>query len=212
MWSRTCSILVGISLFAAPTARSQDRVARVQVAGGLGYLSTGNYFSGPSSSSLTNSDAAAVMLQLGVRLQRSFDLVLAGSYAQPEWRLEGLPLVGTLSLPGARLWFGDASLRGRLPLQQSSRPVSLFAQAGPGLVHYAVSSSILGNRIEANATNFAFVLGAGVQAPLARRLGLELLAKDYIASFKSVRDLEAFGIEGRRAHTLLIAASLRVDL
>jgi hypothetical protein len=212
MLSRTSVLLLGIALFGTTTARSQERVSRVEVAGGLGYLSSGNYFSGPSSSSLTNSDAAAVMLQLGVRVQRSFDLVLAGSYAQPEWRLEGLPLVGALSLPGARLWFGDASLRGRLPLKQSSRPVSLFAQAGAGLVRYSVSSSILGNRLEANATNFALVLGAGVQASLARRLGLELLAKDYIASFKSVRDLEAFGIEGRRAHTLLIAASVRVDL
>jgi hypothetical protein len=212
MSSRTGFVLLAATLLGTTPAWTQDRVSRVQVAAGAGYLATGDYFSGPSSTSLTNGDAAGVTLQVGVRVQRSLDVVLAGSYAQPEWRLEGLPLVGSLSLPGAQLWFGDVELRGRLPLEQSGQPVSLFAQAGPGLVRYSVSTSLLGNRIEASATNFAVVLGAGVQAPLARRFGLELLAKDYIASFKSVRDLEAFGVEGRRAHTLLIAASVRLEL
>jgi hypothetical protein len=184
----------------------------VQLAGGVGYLSSGDYFTGPGSTSLANSDAAAVMLQVGIRLHRSFDLVLAGAHAQPEWRLDGVPLIGGVSLPGARLWFGDAALRGRLPLNDLPRPVSLFAQLGAGVAHYAVGTTLLGNRIDANATNFAVALGAGLQAPLAQRLGIELLAKDYIASFKSVRDLEEFGIEGRRAHTLLLVASIRLDL
>jgi hypothetical protein len=212
MLSRAGLLLLAGFLFGTTPGRTQDRVSRVQVAAGAGYLATGKYFSGPSSTSLTNGDAAGVMLQVGVRVQRSFDVVVAGSYAQPEWRLEGLPLVGSLTLPGAQLWFGDVELRGRLPLEQSTQPVSLFAQAGPGLVRYSVSTSFLGNRIEASATNFAIVVGAGIQAPLARRFGLELLAKDYIASFKSVRDLEAFGVEGRRAHTLMIAASVRLEL
>jgi hypothetical protein len=184
----------------------------VQLAGGLGYLTSGDYFTGPGSTSLANSDAAAVMLQAGIRLHRSFDLVLAGAHAQPEWRLDGVPLIGGVSLPGARLWFGDAAVRGRLPLNDQPRPVSLFAQVGAGVAHYAVGTTLLGNRIDANATNFAIALGAGLQAPLARRLGIEVLAKDYIASFKSVRDLEAFGIEGRRAHTVLLVASVRLDL
>ena len=38
------------------------------------------------------------------------------------------------------------------------------------------------------------------------------MAKDYIASFKSVTDLAAFGIEGRRAHTVLVVASGRLSL
>jgi hypothetical protein len=42
--------------------------------------------------------------------------------------------------------------------------------------------------------------------------GTEVLAKDYIASFKCVRDLEPLGIEGRRAHTMLPSASARLGL
>ncbi len=41
---------------------------------------------------------------------------------------------------------------------------------------------------------------------------IEVLAKDYIASFKSVRDTKAFGVEGRRAHTLLLLISARLGL
>jgi hypothetical protein len=209
---RTCLVLLSISLFGTASSWCQDPVSRLQVAGGVGYLTSGDYFTGPGSTAFANGDAAAGMLQVGLRVHRSFDVVLAGAYAQPEWRLDGIPLIGSLSLPGASLWFGDAALRGRLPLGQSRRPVSLLGQVGAGLVHYGVATSVLGNRIDANATNFAVVLGAGVQAPLARRIGLELLAKDYIASFKSVRDLEAFGVKGRRAHTILVSASLQLDL
>jgi opacity protein-like surface antigen len=212
MHPRTCLVLLSITLFGTTSGWAQGRGSRIQVEAGVGYLTSGDYFTGPSSTTLDNSDAAAVMLQIGLRLQRSLDLVLAGTYAQPDWRLGGVPVLGSVSLPGASLWFGDAALRGRLPLSRSIRPVSLLAQVGAGLARYAVGTSVLGNRIDGSATNFAFVVGAGVQAPLARRLGVELLAKDYIASFKSVRDLEAFGVEGRRAHTILLAGSLRYDL
>jgi opacity protein-like surface antigen len=212
MHRRTWLLLLSIALWDPTSGWTQEPVSRVQVEAGIGYLTSGDYFTGPASTTLDNGDAAAVMLQVGLRVHRSLDLVLAGAYAQPDWRLGGVPLLGSVSLPGASLWFGDAALRGRLPLSQSVRPVSLLAQVGAGLVRYAVGTSVLGNRIDASATNFAFVLGAGVQAPLARRLGVELLAKDYIASFKSVRDLEAFGVEGQRAHTLLLSGSLRYDL
>jgi opacity protein-like surface antigen len=196
----------------APLYGQGGAPSRVYGVAGAGYLTSGDYFTGPASTSLANSDAAAVMLQVGVRVHRSFDLVLAGAHAQPKWRLDGLPLVGAVSLPGARLWFADAALRGHWPLSEGVRPVSVFAQVGAGVAHYSVATTLLGNRLDADATNFAVALGAGVQAPLTGRVGVELLAKDYIASFTSVRDLAAFGIEGRRAHTLVLAAGIRLDL
>lgn len=211
MVQRTCLVFLAVVLFGTNPGWSQDRISRFQLAGGIGYLTSGDYFTGPASTSFANSNAAAATLEAAVRVHRFLDVVVGGVYAQPEWRLSGVPLVGSVSLPGARLWLGDASLRGRLPLSQSSRAVSLLAQAGAGVAHYAVATSILGNQIDANATNFALALGAGIQAPLAGRVGLELLAKDYIASFKSVHDLEAFGVEGRRAHTVVVAANVRVD-
>ena len=66
--------------------------------------------------------------------------------------------------------------------------------------------------MDEDATNFAVALGVGVAIPFSERFGLEVLGKDYIASFTSVRDLEQLGVEGRRAHTLLLSVSARVGL
>jgi opacity protein-like surface antigen len=139
-------------------------------------------------------------------------VVVATTYSRPDWRLRGVPLVGAIDIPGGRLWFGDAALRARTPLGGGGCPLTVFAQAGPGFAHYAVASSVLGTRIDESATNFAVAVGVGAALPITERLAAEVLAKDYIASLKSVRDLAAFGVEGRRAHTVLLAASLRIGL
>jgi hypothetical protein len=203
-------------LLTAPAAAGAQATAapdrRVQVAAGGGYLTSGRYFTGPGSTAFANGDSFVGAVQVGVAAGRSLAVVLSGAHARPEWRLSGVPLFGGITLPGARLWFFDAALRGRLPLGPAPRPPELFAQAGAGLAHYAVDATVVGRRIEEDATNFAVALGAGVQIPLGGRLGVEVLAKDYIASFESVDDLAAFGVEGRRAHTLLLLASARLDL
>jgi hypothetical protein len=113
---------------------------------------------------------------------------------------------------GGSLWFADVGLRAQIPLSGASRQPLIFGQVGAGLAHYALSASLLGTAVDERATNFALALGAGLALPLARRFGIELMAKDYIASFKSVTDLAAFGIEGRRAHTVLVVASGRLSL
>jgi hypothetical protein len=213
-WSRVVlwTGLVGISSASAEAQQPPSRSARFHVAVGLGYLNSQDYFTGPGSIALNNGDAAAGVAQAGVRLHRVLELVLTIAHARPEWRLDGLPLVGDISLPGARLWFGDASLRGRLALGRDDKPASVFAQVGPGFARYSVAATLLGNRLEGHATNFALAAGAGADVHITSRLGLELMAKDYIVSFSSVQDLAAFGVEGRRAHTFLLSASLRVGL
>lgn len=187
--------------------------SRVHVSAGGGFLTSGAYFTGPGSLELTSGDAFAGILQASVAVHRSIALVVAGAYARPEWRITGAPLVGTIGVSGASLWFADAAVRGLLPLGGPSvtTPVA-FAQAGAGLAHYTLNTTVLGNAVDEDATNFAVALGIGVTLPFSRRFGLEVLGKDYIASFTSVRDLEQFGVEGRRAHTLLLSVSARVGL
>ncbi len=87
-----------------------------------------------------------------------------------------------------------------------------FGQVGPGLAHYSINTSVVGVAVDESATNFALALAAGVGVPVAGRLGIELIAKDYIASFKSVTNQAGFGVEGRRAHTVLLVASGRLSL
>jgi opacity protein-like surface antigen len=211
MWRLT----LVLALLIAPTALAaqSNPDMRVQVSAGGGFLTSGAYFTGPGALELASGDAFAGMLQVSVPVHRSLALVIAGAHARPEWRISGVPLVGAIGVSGARLWFADAAVRGSLPLGEASAtaPVA-FAQAGAGLAHYSLNTTIVGNAVDEDATNLALALGAGVALPITERVGLEVLAKDYIASFKSVRDLESLGIEGRRAHTLLLGVSARIGL
>jgi hypothetical protein len=187
--------------------------SRVQVAAGGGFMTSGTYFTGPASLELRGDDAFAGSLQASAPVHRSLRIVVAGSYAEPDFRLTGVPLVGSVGLRGAHLWFSDAALRGQVPLASASPTNAVaFAQVGAGLAHYAVNATILGNAVDESATNFAAALGVGLGLAFTERLGVEVMAKDYIASFKSVRDLAAFGIEGRRTHTVFLGVSARLGL
>jgi hypothetical protein len=201
-------------LLAPPLLEAQTPAAHpVQVTAGGAFLTSGAYFTGPGDLALATSDAFAGTLEVGVAVHRSLAVVLGGSYARPDWRVTGVPLLGSVSVPGAGLWFGDVALRAQFPLggATASGPLA-FLQAGPGVAHYAVRGSVLGTPVEESATNFAVGVGAGLAFPFTERFGIEALVKDYIASFKSVTDLAAFGIEGRRAHTVLLTAGARLGL
>ena len=176
-------------------------------------MTSGAYFTGPGALALSADDAFAGALEVAVPVHRSLAIVVGGAHARPAFKLSGLPLVGSVGVHGARLWFADAALRGYLPLgTRAPGGPAAFAQLGAGLAYYSVSASVLGNAIDEHATNFAGAVGAGVDLPLGDRLGLQIMAKDYIASFRSVRDLESLGIEGHRTHTLLLLASARFGI
>jgi len=209
---RACVALTLLSTPILVHAQSTHLAPPVQVALGGGFLTSGAYFTGPGSLEFANGKAFVGALQVSVALHRTLAVVLAAAHARPEWQLTGVPLIGAVSLPGGRLWFADAALRGRVPLGAALRAPVVFAQVGAGFAHYALAGSLLGIAVDEQATNLALALGAGFELPLTRRLGLETMAKDYIASFKSVRDLVAFGVEGRRAHTVLLLVSARFGL
>jgi len=210
---RVACLAVALSLLPFHARAQTGADSRVQVTVGGGLMTSGTYFTGPGGLELAGDDALAGTLQASVPVHRSLRIVVAGAYAAPDFRLTGLPLVGSVGLSGTHLWFADAALRGQLPLSAAAptAPV-VFAQIGAGLAHYAVSASVLGNAIDESATNFAGSVGVGLGLSFTQRLGLEIMAKDYIASFKSVDDLAAFGIEGRRTHTFLLGVSARLGI
>jgi len=48
----------------------------------------------------------------------------------------------------------------------------------------------------------------GLRARIGPTLSLMTMVKDYIASYRSVDDLEAYGVEGQRAHTVAVLFGL----
>jgi hypothetical protein len=185
--------------------------SRVHVSGGGGVLTSGGYFTGPDDLEVASGAAAAVMLQASVAVNPRLATVLTAVYARPDWELTGLPLVGEVGLSGASVWFADAALRGHVPLGSGRAPAA-FGQVGAGIARYALDTSVLGAAVNERATNFAMSLGAGLVVPLTPGFGIEVMGKDYIASFTSVRDLAEFGVEGQRAHTLVGTVSARFEL
>lgn len=206
-------LLLAPALLIAPlvAAASQEPVPRatrlVEIIPTAGYLAFGTYFTGPGGVRFSNQDGFGYGAQIGITLYRNLSLIGSVLHGTSDWSFESVPLVGRLTVDGASLWFFDAGLRLTIPLG-ASIPVSVFGQAGAGAIRYAVDNALFTGQ----ATNFAFSGGVGLVTRLGGRVSLHALAKDYIASFRSVDDAAAFGIEGRRAHTVAVLLGLGVGL
>jgi Outer membrane protein beta-barrel domain len=190
-------ILLAALLVHQAAAQQSWTPTRARVIPTAGYLVFGSYFNGPGDLEFSNTNGPTYGAELEVTLGHRLSVIGSALHATSDWSFSGIPLLGTVSVGGASLWFYDAGLRLRFPLGATGR-VSPYVQASAGATRYAVNNVLLSD----HATNFAFSGGAGVLMQLAGRLSLQGMVKDYLASFKSVDQGLVVGIEGRRAHTL----------
>ena len=186
-------------------AQQSSSVQAVRIGPTAGYLTFGTYFTGPGGLRFSNDNAAAFGGELEFPVWRDLSVVGNVLHATSDWSFQEVPLIGSVTIGGASLWFFDAGLRLHFPLG-SARTVLPFVEAGAGAIRYAVNNPLL----QGQATNLALVGGVGVTTRIGERLGLEARVKDYFASFRSVDDAAALGVSGRRAHTVgfLIGVSL----
>jgi hypothetical protein len=180
---------------------------RFHVTPTAGYLSYGAYFNGPAGLAFSNANGAAYGGQLDFAVWRNLSLVGSVLHATSDWSFQGVPLIGTVNVGGANLWFYDAGVRLHFPLG-SRRSVAPFVEAGAGAIRYAVDNVLL----TGHATNFALTAGVGVLARLSDRLSLEGTIKDHAASFRSVDQASGLGVTGRWAHTIGFLAGLSIGL
>jgi hypothetical protein len=181
----------------ALAAQQPPSVQAVRIGPTAGYLTFGTYFTGPAGLRFSNDNAAAFGGELEFPVWRDLSVIGNVLHATSDWSFQGVPLIGSLTIGGASLWFFDAGLRLHFPVG-SSRTVLPFVEAGAGAIRYAVNNPLL----EGQATNLAFVGGLGLTTRIGKRLGVEARVKDYYASFRSVDNAAALGVSGRRAHTL----------
>ena len=187
------------------------REARVQVTPYAGYATFGDYFDAPAGARFTNGNAAIVGAQVGVALSPAVAIVGNLGYARSNWRLNDVPLLGDIDLADAGIWLYDVGVQLRLPLgaRGGSRLVP-FAQAGVGAIRYTLRDDAIAELVGADgATNFAGNVGVGVDVRLTPSVGLRLMAKDYVASFRAV-EADAFRAEGRVAHSFAFTAGVTV--
>lgn len=197
------------ALRALPAQDAHPRIARISITPYAGYVLFGTPFRGQRGIALSAENGATYGAQLGIGVARHVALVGNVAYAKSSGSIENVPLLGTLAVGDVALWFYDGAVRFRFPLGAAGRPmVTPFVQVGAGAIHYGIRSDFF----TGTATNFAANAALGADVGLTRALGLQFMAKDYLASYRSVTAGERFGITGRRAHSVALALGLTVSL
>ncbi len=202
-FSSTVFLLAVSPIAAQETPSHQSQHVRFGVT--AGYLTYGSYFTGPAGLRFSNDNGIGYGGEVDVKVWRNLSVVGNVLHATSDWSFQEVPLIGTISIGGARLWFFDAGLRLHFPIG-SARAIMPFLEAGAGAIRYEVNNPLL----VGSATNVAVIGGVGLLAKLGNRFAFQMRVKDHAASFRSVDEAAAFGVRGRWAHTVgfLVGVSL----
>ena len=199
--------LVAGLLIAAPLQAQSARPGSFGITPYAGYMKFGNLVDGPLGTSVRSASGPVYGAEATLGLMRGLALVGNVAYASTDLEV-GVPIVGGLSFGRSSALMYDAALRLSVPLSTGGGPaITPFVQAGAGAMRQEIELS----PVATHSTNFAYNLGAGVDVPLGSRLGLQLMAKDYIGKF-DVREATAIDVDAETAHNWTVSAGLRLGL
>jgi hypothetical protein len=192
-------------LFATPLPAQGQAAPTIGLTPYAGYMKFGNIVSGPLGTGLRNAGAAVYGGELSLGLTRNIALVGNLAYSRPGLEI-GAPLVGGLSVGESSVWLYDAALRLRLP-GSGALPIAPFIQAGAGGVRQKFD---LGP-VSTHSTNFAYNVGGGADVSLGRRVGLQLMVKDYIGKFDT-QEATGINFDSKTTHNWAVSGGLRLGL
>lgn len=202
-----CAGAIAGLMLAAPLEAQSGRSGSFGITPYAGYMKFGNLVDGPLGTSVRGAAGPVIGAEATIGLTRGLALVGNVAYASSDLEI-GVPIVGGLSVGKSSALLYDAALRLSLPLSSGAGPaLTPFVQAGAGAMRQEVQVAPVGT----HSTNFAYNVGAGVDVPLGPRLGLQLMAKDYIGKF-DVREATAVDVEAETAHNWTISAGVRLGL
>ena len=191
-------------LFAAPLQAQSGRPGSLSITPYAGYMKFGNLVDGPFGTSVRGAAGPVYGAEATLGITRGLALVGNVAYASSDLEV-GVPVIGGVSFGKSSALLYDAALRLGMPLGTSGiRP---FVQAGAG----AMRQEIEVTPVATKATNFAYNVGAGVEVPLGPRLGLQLMAKDYIGKFDA-REATAIDVNAETTHNWTLSAGVRLGL
>lgn len=198
--------LAALSLAAPLQAQQRSTEPRIQITPYAGYLKSGAIVSGPVGLALRNAGAPVYGGEVSLGLTRGVSLFGNVGYSQPGLEI-GAPVLGGLQLARSSVLLYDAGVRLSLPASAGALPITPFVQAGAG----AMRQEFEIGPVTARSTNFAYNLGAGVDVPLGSRLGLQLMAKDYIGKFDA-EEATLIEVDTRTTHNWAFSAGVRLGL
>ena len=172
----------------------------------VGYVAFGDHFETANGAEFTNDNAAIYGAQLGIDIARNLSLVGNFGYSRTNWEFEFGSGPGEQFAGDVGVWLYDGNLQLKFPVSAGAGTFSPFAQAGVGAIKFTA------DRDDFNAdgtSNVAFNAGLGADFSVGA-LGLRLMVKDYISSFKwddfesanDPNDLEDAGTSHNFAFTL----------
>ena len=194
--------ITGLCL-AAPLEAQRATPGSLQITPYAGYIKFGNIANGPLGTSLRNAGAAVYGGELSLGLAPSLALVGNVAYSQPDLQI-GAPILGGVSIGQSSVLLYDAALRLRVPTG-GVMPISPFVQAGAGAIRQNINVS----PVSTHSTNFAYNFGAGADVAIAPRIGLQLMAKDYIGKFDA-REATALNVDTKTTHNWAISAGVKL--
>jgi opacity protein-like surface antigen len=194
-------------MFAAPLEAQSTRPGGFGITPYAGYMRFGNLVDGPLGTSVRSASGPVYGAEATLGITRGLALVGNVAYASSDLEV-GVPIVGGLSFGKSSALLYDAALRLSVPLAAGGGPgITPFVQAGAGAMRQEIEVAPVATR----STNFAYNVGAGVDVPLGPRIGLQLMAKDYIGKF-DVREATAVDVEAKTAHNWTVSAGVRLGL
>jgi opacity protein-like surface antigen len=199
-----CAGAIAGLLLAAPLQAQSARPGSFGITPYAGYMKFGNLVDGPLGTSVRGAAGPVYGAEATVGITRGLALVGNLAYASSDLEV-GLPVVGGLSFGKSSALLYDAALRLRVP--SGSGGISPFVQAGAGAMRQEIEVASISTR----STNFAYNVGAGLEVPLGSRLGLQLMAKDYIGKFDA-REATAVNVDTKTTHNWTLNAGVRLGL
>lgn len=212
----TGAVAAVVALVAAAVPLSAQRGLRVidessdeviQFTPYVGYLTFGDFFSRRTGSSLTTDDAAVVGAQLALKLAPYVSFYGNLGYAKSNVEVD-VPLAATGAQGNSNIWLYDGGLQFTVPTGPFGRgTVKPFFQIGAGAMHYNFGDG--GDGVPpTTATNFAWNAGVGIDARIARSIGIRFMAKDYIGRF-NLEDVSGEAIDAPVTQNWALSAGLR---
>lgn len=203
------AVLVGsaalVSAASPLFAQRSDRPAVARITPYVGYITFGDYLSGPIGTRISNESSALYGVQLGLDLARNVALVGNVGYSDSNVRV-GIPIIGGVSIADSKILLYDAGLQLRLPTVGSlGTGIAPFVEGGAGAIRYEVRSGPL----KTNATNFAVNFGGGLDLQLTRAIGIRAQAKDYVGKF-DFKEATALNLDSKVAHNWAFSLGLNL--
>ncbi len=202
-----CAGAIAGLLLAAPLEAQSGRAGSFSITPFAGYMKFGNLVDAPLGTSIHGAAGPLYGAEATVGITRGLAFVGNVAYASTDLEI-GLPVLGGLSLGRSSALLYDAALRLGVPLGPGGGAgIRPFVQAGAGAMRQEVEVASVATR----STNLAYNLGVGVDLSLGSRLGLQLMAKDYIGKFDA-REATSVKVDTRTAHNWTLTAGVRLGL